>query len=252
MVPTRVGENFCREAERVLYAYDQLPKIAHEIAETQRERFRVVVIERLAHAVAVPSVAELQTRNTQLDVKLDIEPYRSIERWVKGKQYDIAIGPAMSGQLDIDSRIFTRAPLVAVIPKDHPLTGSKTVTPSMLSNEKLALTVDGSLLRSQIDALFSNAGVHTQSAIEVSDTSLACQLAAAGHTITICDPFVAAPYLDRVCLRPIKPTTILEFALFIPEGTRSALSTSFEEILRKKAKEFLRRASIKVEPLNSV
>lgn len=239
LIPTPVGEAFCREVDRVLASFDQLPRIARELVSGERQRFRLVVIQRLAHAIAVPALVELQRMHDPLDLTIDVEPHRTMERWLRGKQYDIAIGPGSGDEAQPEGEVFATAPMVAVVPKGHRLSGRVSVGVAELAEERLALTASGSLMRRQVERLLAGAGVVNSASIDVSDTLLACQLAAEGQALTVCDPFAPAVFLSEVSLVPIEPCFMLEFLVLKPEQESSPLISDFEVILRRKTEDYL-------------
>lgn len=239
LVPTAFAETFLSEVDRVLTAFEQLPQIARDIADGSRQRLRIVAIHRLAGAVASPAIARLQQAHPQLDVTIDIEPYRNIERWLRGKQYDLAIGPAVADFQDLIGRVFISAPIVAVVPRTHKLARNKMVKISELKGERVVLTAPGSQMREKIEKLFVSAGETLNSTLDVSDTFLACQFAAENHAIAISDPFSPAPVIAQVSIIPISPRLNIEFALIKHDHPATDLLAEFELILQETAAAYL-------------
>jgi len=245
LVPTPLGERFCREVDRVLASLDQLPRIAREMASGQRQRFRLVTIQRLAHALAVPSLAQLQDAHELLDVSIDIEPQRTMERWIRAKPYDTAICPAVPGLDAGTATTLVSVPAVAALAADHPLAGRDRLDIAELAGERLALTAAGSLMRRQVEQMFAAAGAALSPIVEVSDTVLACQLAAEGHAATVCDPFAPAAFLAGLRLIPIEPAFRLDFVLLELDRDTAPLVETFETIVTRTALAYLDRVGIR-------
>jgi DNA-binding transcriptional LysR family regulator len=244
LVPTPLGERFSREVDRVLASLDQLPRIAREMATGQRQRFRLVTIQRLANALAIPSLAELQDAHDLLDVSIDIEPQRTMERWMRAKPYDVAICPAIPGLDEDAAKLLVSVPAVAALPSRHPLAGRDRLGVEELAGERLALTAADSLMRRQVEQIFAAAGTPLSPIVEVSDTVLACQLAADGHAATVCDPFAPAAFLAGVRLVPIEPAFRLDFVLLGLDRDPAPLAETFGTIVTRMTVAYLDRVGI--------
>lgn len=245
LIPSAEGRSFHREASRVLAGFGHLPEIAAEIGAGRQGPLRVVVMARLAAAVAAPAFAAFARQQPQISLSVEVHTRRDRERLLANQQFDMGFGPlpvAIAGL--VAERLFSSRMIVA-LPRHSPLAQKPFLKPDDLSKEpQIALTRE-TLIRQQADAIFLQARRTPNVLMEVSSTALACQIVATGIGYTLCDPFAAAAAegSQRLALVPLVPKFDLDYGVIRPEGTPlTPPMRALSDLVRDSAEAILRRA----------
>lgn len=231
--PTAEGRAFHREAERILDGVERLPEIARDISEGAGAPLRVVVLSRLAAGLVAPAAKVFNERRPDVALTLEMHHRRDMERWLSGRQFDLGFAPLPVADSRISVSRLGARDAVAVFRAGHPLARSGTVAvPDLAAEPLIALTAD-TLLQSQIEAIFSAAGLTPRVAMRTSSTLLACALAAQGLGYTITDPFTVRGLPDTVTRARIEPGFAMEFGVLAPrDQAASPAAQDFEACVR--------------------
>lgn len=244
LIPSAEGRGFYREASRVLAGIEHLPEIAAEIGAGRQGPLRVVVMARLAAAVAAPAFAAFAKRQPQISLSVEVHTRRDRERLLANQQFDMGFGPlpvAITGL--IAERLFSSRMIVA-LPRHSPLAHKPLLKPDDLWKEPQVALTRETLIRQQTDAIFLQARRTPSVLMEVSSTALACQIVATGIGYTLCDPFAAAAEGgQRLALVPLVPKFDLDYGVIRPEGTPlTPPMRALSDLVRDSAEAILRRA----------
>jgi DNA-binding transcriptional LysR family regulator len=107
---------------------------------------------------------------------------------------------------------------VAVLPRGHRLTKLKHLNPSNFAGEPFISFSSGSPLRSQIDQVFSDAGVERRITVETDLGISVCALVAAGLGVGLINPLAAREEreVSEIEIRPFTPAIPVTIALLYP------------------------------------
>ncbi|MGE0803050.1 MAG: LysR family transcriptional regulator [Lautropia sp.] len=111
---------------RTKVVVSELRAVADELRETSGVRggmINVGVTPSLAARVLPMALAEFGRSYPDVTVRVQEAVSRGLYEAVRQRKTDFALGPAVPGLKDFDYRIFARAPLVAVVPRDYPVCG---------------------------------------------------------------------------------------------------------------------------------
>lgn len=245
LVPTEEGESLYLEAERMLRYIRQFPEIVDEIRRSAQRQMRIIVTPRISSSIAAPAVATFMDENPDVEMSIDVQPPGFVERWVVGRKFDLGIGALPARHSDLETESICRVPAVAVLPPGHRLASHSTVSVESLSDERLILMTDDTLLGQQMADILRMADVVPKPPIRVNRASVCCNLAAQGLGVTIMDPMTPQSLGSAVTMRPIEPATTLDFGLLYLRGTERTNETKrFAEIVRGQAKAFMQNLSL--------
>ncbi|MGP1396667.1 MAG: LysR family transcriptional regulator [Inquilinaceae bacterium] len=232
--PSAEARAFYREAARILAGIEQLPDIAGEIRAGSGSRLRVVVMSRLAQAVVAPAARRFTDGHPDIVLTLEMHHRRDMERWLAGRQFDLGFGPLPVEDASLDVEPLCTRSAVAVLPAASPLRSAAAARIADLATEPLIALTPDTLLQSQIDAMFSMAGLAPRIALRTSSSHLACALAAQGLGYTITDPFAARSFADAAAMVPVDPSFALDFGVLWPrEAQRSRAAEAFCDCVRR-------------------
>lgn len=241
LVATEEGETFFREAERLLDSIEQLPQIARDIKRGSRKRMRIVVMPRLAASIAAPAVTRFLERWPDLELSVEVQPRRFLERWLASQQFDLGLGSLPAYHASVTTERICSIPAVAVLHPEHPLAGRKSITLEELRDERFIMMPSNSLIGSQVDRLLEEAGVKPAKYIQVSNTLVCCSFAAEGLGVTITDGMLPKVLGAAVKTVQIEPTASLDFGLLYPRNFSHTEETrTLVDLMKAQADHFVK------------
>ncbi|WP_226783273.1 LysR family transcriptional regulator [Oceaniglobus trochenteri] len=242
MEQTEEGVDFYRQIDSLLDAIAGLGDIANDVREHRRLRLSIVATPPLLTGTLIPeALVEFRKKYPKIRYSITQRDRVGIEEWVQNRKVDVGVTLLPVEHRDIIARMIARVAPVLVVPRSHPMAERDCVEAAELQNET-KIIVRRQPLRNQINRLVELAGGKRGVAIEASAAIICCQMVAHGHGVTICDPFSAAPFLDRVKMVRLKPFTVLEYGcLYSPTRQPTEIIKSFETSLKRTASNFLER-----------
>jgi len=240
LIPTDEGEQFYREAERILDSIEQIPEIVREIKTGSLRRMRIISMPRMASSIAVPAITQFLNNRDGMEVTLEVQPRRFLERWVASRRFDLGLGALPVHHSGIQTEKIYSVPVVAVMHPDHPLTSRKSVRVEELADEKFITMTPNTLLGQQVTEILDQAGIKPRSSIQTSLALLCCNFVAQGLGIAITDAMVPMGFGSSVKMVPIEPQIHMDFGLLYPLGVKhSKEAKQLAEIIKAIAKSYM-------------
>ncbi|MCG8508760.1 MAG: LysR family transcriptional regulator [Rhodospirillales bacterium] len=242
LTPTTYGEAFLVEAHRIVDAIDDVPRIIDSIKAGPNQQLRLVTMPRLANCIAGPAIIRLVEEMPDVNVSVDVRPFRLFEAWVAALQFDLGLGSLPAVHDAVRSDTLCNLPAVAVLPPGHPLAERRYVEAQDLAPYPLVATLSGTRIRRQMDSVFAKSDTVPRIRVEAAATSLACGIVAEGYGYTIADPIIPMSVgAGRLVVVPIKPRVDMEFGFIYPRSAEpTPLALRFVEIARDVTRDFLR------------
>lgn len=172
-------------------------------------------------------IVQFQKDNPEVRVRLQTTGAAAVRHSLSDGLYDIGIA---SSPLDMPAMRLQsyRGPCMALLPKSHPLTKQRHVTPKMLSGVPFISTMPERLIYHQLGEAFSSAGAEWNVICETDYFAVAANMVSEGAAITVVDPFTARQFKEQVAVRPFIPRIDYEFALYRhPDREMSAVAKKF-------------------------
>lgn len=240
LIATEEGEQFFREAERILDSIEQIPEIVREIKTGTRRRMRVIAMPRMASSIAVPAITEFLRAHKNMEVTLEVQPRLFLERWVASRKFDIGLGALPVHHSGIQTEKIYSVPVVAVLHPDHPLASRSSLRIEELANETFISMTPNTLLGQQVSNILDKAGVKPVSTIQASQALLCCSFVAEGQGIAITDAMIAMAFGSAVKMVPLAPEIRMDFGLLYPLGlARNAETRQLVEIIKSQADDYV-------------
>jgi DNA-binding transcriptional LysR family regulator len=241
LIATEEGETFFREAQRLLDSIEQIPQIVQDIKRGSRKRMRIVVMPRLAASIAAPAVTRFLERWPDMELSVEVQPRRFLERWLASQQFDLGLGSLPAYHASVTTERICSIPAVAVLHPRHPLAGRQSVTLKELQDERFILMPSNTLIGSQVERLLNEAGVKPARSIEVSTTLVCCNFAAEGLGVTITDGMLPKILGSAVKTVRIEPTASLDFGLLYPRNFSHTRETrDLVDLMKAQADHFVK------------
>ncbi len=234
IAPTPEAEALYREVEKSYRSIELISQVALDIGMQKAGALRIAVLPALAQWLVPRAISRFLKTRPKVRVFFESMPSRQIAELVSTKQFDIGVIELPLFHSSIEIEPLEPIPYVAIIPALHRLATQPTVSLQDLHGERMVLISKHSVVRHQIDSVFSGLGVAPDVAIETPSTTLACALAAEGAGIALASKWTATQFKgENVAIRPLHESFASNMAIVYPElGERLSLAISFAEELR--------------------
>jgi DNA-binding transcriptional LysR family regulator len=220
LVATEEGEDFYNDARRLLASIEQVPEIVKQIKSGYRKRLSIIVMPRLAPAIAVPAITEYMKSEPDVHVMIDIQQRRMVERWIANSMFDLGLGPFPAYHRDVEVELLGSVPPVVVVGPEHRLAGRKLVHVEELAGEEIVGIPNSLLIGSQVAEIFEDAGVPLRPRLQVAQSAACCNFVASGAGVTVTDAMSPLFLGDRVVSIPLETRIKLDFGLIFPRGVK--------------------------------
>jgi DNA-binding transcriptional LysR family regulator len=245
LIPTREGEAFNPEAERLLDSIERIPEVVDEIKRSSRRQLKLIVMPRMAPAIAVPAVTEYLRRYDDTEVTVEVRQRIYLERWIANNQFDLGLGALPAGHAAIEAVKICSVPPVVVLHPQHRLADRTRISIQELEEEQIVLMPRSTLIGRQTARLFEDAGVSPKSRVKVSQTLIACSFAANGTAVAVTDAMIPQNFGDQVKLVPLDTSFRIDFGLLFPRGVkRSREIEPLIDIIIRQADAFAKRYKV--------
>lgn len=239
LTPTPGAELIYREAQRILAAVDDFPRLAQDIRSHVGSRLRVITMPRAGRCFVVPALRKFTERYPAIHHTIEVQARVDMEMWISRQQFDVGIGALPAVHESLVTEELCSVPLAVVMAPEHPFSNRSELTVKDLVDEPMIALKPGYMLRRYMDEVFEQAGARPLIRTECANSQLACQLAEAGAGLTICDTMsvkiIGGPNAVAV---PIKPEFTVTFGILYPAGKEpDDVTRAFTAILREVADE---------------
>jgi DNA-binding transcriptional LysR family regulator len=243
--PTAEGAQYFDECYRVLIAVDELPRSARRLASGAQPRLRVTCGSRHANSVMIPAIGRFAKRNPEVEVEFHLAQVHDFDR-IMSERFDVALAtlsPAFAPFSEA-TPLFD-LPVVAVMPRDHPLADRASADPADLALHTLVATPAGPM-RDDLERLFGSHGVELRPQYMANDIEHGCSLLLQVGGIMITDPLVPlAIDPDLFAMVPLKPLRMMQTCICSPVlKPESRLTAEFKACLREEAQAIQERVAL--------
>lgn len=231
--PTTEGLYLSSEAEKVLSGLDKLSHLAHDLREQKAGLLRVGCLPGLGIDFVPRLLAGFLTDRPNVKLMLQVRTSEEVKEWISAQQLDIGIAelPVDDSAIDVDP--FSMH-CVCVMPKGHPLTAKKRITPKDLSGVPVVTLNRDHMTYFRITKAFEQARAKLNVCAEMHMFAPACTMVASGIGVSIIDPITASTYANRgLECRPFDPPIPFDQGILYPANRpRSLLVQAFAEVLK--------------------
>lgn len=210
-----VGAEVLPIALRILEDVDHALDTVPELKALRSGLVRVAAAQLLASTLMPEAMGAFALRHPEVTLQLVDSSPDDVLLKVSSGEVDLGAGTGRDEMPGIEATPLFKEPLIAVIPRGHPLGRQRSITWSQLSREKV-ISLAGDYRRILNATLGSQGGPQLRPRMEVTYVSSAIALVRAGLGVTFCPRF--AQSLARapdLMTRPLKdPPIERQFYLF--------------------------------------
>lgn len=207
---THAGQSFIEPARKVLEAADFASAAAQRASDGEFGTVTIGFSGALGGAVLPRIIRTLHQHHPNIDVRIRRQSYSSIvlDRVVDG-DLDLGIMLMPVQRAGISTRPIMEHGLVAVLPRDHPLSGEKEIAFADLRDEDFVApeAYQGSVMRELLIHRCVEAGFNPRIVQEAEDTYTILSLVGGGIGVSVSLSGLENLHPDSVVFRPIKDST---------------------------------------------
>lgn len=200
-VPTRSGESFLVQAERVLAEVDVLLEQMEEIKDVRRGRLALGVLPSVGTRLLPDVLRAYHQRHPGVEVVMleqDLDASAEFQRRVYQGELDLAVVrmPATLPSLRVQTLI--REPMVALLPPGHRLAGQPCVHLAELAGEMFVALRSGGGLRVLMNEMCDQAGFTPEVSVETGQLSMIWSMVQAGMGVAVLPRLAAGEHASVV------------------------------------------------------
>ena len=231
---TDAGDAYRVYARRALRDLEAGKRALHDVASLQRGQLRLAMTPTFAAWLAGPLLARFHQRHPGIALIVREMSQEAMEAGLADDAFDIGIGFAPSGTLEVEAEPLLDERLALVAGEGHPLAGRRdALSLAELEAMPLVLLSADFITRRHVDDYCLRHGIRPRAAIEVNGMGAAVEIIRHGGLAGILPAAVVAsqPGLAVLALEPALPGR--QAALLTKrDGYRSAAARAFAELAR--------------------
>jgi len=244
LVPTQEAHRLYAEVSRLLGAFAHVEHVANEIRSVGVGALRIAALPALGLRMIPEVLALLRRNHPGIDLALAIGTSQTVAELVSFGHADIGFILPVPGLGQLTVRTLARLPAVVVLPRNHRLAASTSLTPEDLQGEQFISLGQEVPSQRLINSLFDDQNVPRTLGVEMQYGATICEMVACGAGVSIVDPVTAWAYADRVVTRRITPTVTFQIDVLTRTGQpTSAIVSSLLHDLRRRLRAIASRGN---------
>ncbi|ALG74696.1 transcriptional regulator [Azospirillum thiophilum] len=230
IAPTSEAISLYQVVDRAFVGLDLIEQTARDLTSRRSGTLRVAAMPALGVGFLPRYVARFLTERPRVDIALRGSTSPIILDWVATGQCELGFAHTPIEHAAVLTEKIHGLPAVAILPPGHPLAAKDVLGPKDFEGESFISTTPPTLLRYRIDTIFADHDVRRVMRVETQLTMNACAMVAAGHGMSIVDPFTAQDYVPHgLVVRPFAPR--IGFDIAILRSAQVPLSMIAEDFL---------------------
>ncbi|WP_353646871.1 LysR substrate-binding domain-containing protein [Mesorhizobium sp. WSM2239] len=236
VTPTSVANLLLDEIERAYVSLQTLNSFASRLARGEGGEISIAVMPALGITFIPHLLADFRKQWPRTKVTFSVRLSAKIEEWAASQQIDFGLAETPFKRSGFRTEIFSDAPYIAAVPRDHPLADRSRLRPADLREGPLIYWTPFVSARHLLDQAFQSSSVKIDAAYETTFSASAYEMVKQGIGIAIIDPYTAMAQLDdNVRLIPFAPAIPFNVALLRPEmRTANPAADALLELMAEK------------------
>jgi DNA-binding transcriptional LysR family regulator len=204
---TEAGRLMLPECRKLILQAEETARVAQQANAGARGRINFALIDNAICSLFPPLVRAFSCRYPDIELTLQGMDWVEQTAALNDRQIDIGLMPAPRPDGDFESEAFVRGPLVAALPRNHPLASQASLSLERLSNEPFVLfpAAKRSRILEVILSACSQRAFTPRVVQEAPQMHTLLALVDAGLGVTLVPQWVASMEVHDVAFRPIDP-----------------------------------------------
>ena len=228
---SQAGEALLPAVLALLRQEERIEQLSSELNGLMTGEIRIATYSSISSHWLPKVIKEYQRDYPNVKIHLMEGIREEILQWLKESRADIAFLSAVEGS-DYEWIPLADDPMIAVLPKDHPLAGAKVYPLSACNHEKFIMPALGK--DSDVVELFDRTGVHPEIAYSTFESFAAFALIENSLGMTITNQLITDGFPADVVKLPLDPPQHISFGIMFPDrNTLSPASRKFIQYAKR-------------------
>lgn len=234
LVPARRSALFLDRAAAMVTEAERMRQLALALRNGQRSTIRILAVPNLALGLLQDAMTAFATHHPEMEVQVALRFRTDLLRELAAGEADFGLSVLPVDMAGLRVRAFSRTEAVCLLPRGHPLTRRRVITPELLDGLDLAVLPEGAVLKQWLDEAFVAAGASYRRRFAVDSTLMAAGYVEAGLCCAVMHPLSASRLPAGVVVRPFRPAIRLTYSLLErADAGLGAIADSLEGVLRQ-------------------
>lgn len=223
---TEAGARLLPKMQAVLQENRELVELAAEIRNADTGTVRIGAFTSVAVHWLPGMIRTFQEQHPKVELQMLNGDYHDMEQWLRNSEIDLGFVslPAPEGVRTIS---LAEDPLVAILPKGHPLASSASIAVEDLSKDPFISLRQSSA--QDIHRALDKAGIRPNIKYTTRDDYAILAMVEQGLGISIVPQLLIQGRVQNLDVRPLSPTASRTIALAIPDADLSPAAQAFIE-----------------------
>lgn len=231
LTPTKDCHTLFKEVERTFAGLDHIALTANQIRNMQTGRLNIATMPMLSTHFLPDVIANFETAHPGISINLTHWAREQTIDWMLSQQYDLGFVtlPVNDNALSVEP--FPGSEAFCILPRGHSLSSKDVIEAKDIQNEKFISLTRGIHFRHVVDQVFQKHNVQVKSTLEVSSTSIVCELVARGLGISIIGLSTINEYTNsNIIARPFRPLIPYKLGMIFPkQHSMSKIARAFAD-----------------------
>ena len=237
--PTKDCHALFKEVERTFAGLDHIESTANQIRNMQTGHLNIAAMPMLATHFLPDVIANFEALHPGIAINLTTWPREQALDWMLSQQYDLGFVtlPVDDNALIVEP--FPVSEAFCILPLGHKLCSKDVIQASDLRGENFISLARGIHFRHVIDQVFRENNVQVNSTLEVSSTSIICELVSRGLGVSIIGLSTINEHTNSgIVTRPFRPLIPYELGMVFPkQHSISKIARGFADTAHQTFKE---------------
>lgn len=230
---TREGRHLFETVQQHFLGLEKIEKTVAALRVSGAGVFRIACTPALAQSILPPAMRRFAKRNPNVHYNVATLGSMDIQEGLRLGMYDIAITNTRFDGAEFVVSVLEEAPAVCIFAFGNPLSKLETVSVKDLSGQILIGLPEHDELTRRVRGLFDAEQLTVSSRVETPYSATVCALAAEGLGVSVMNPYMAAMFQDRLCVRPLLPSVqVVTYGSVFRYAASSELADQFLGDLR--------------------
>lgn len=215
--PTARALALQEEVERSFVGLERIAATAASLRDFAEGRLALACLPALSQALLPDAVRRFVAAWPRAGVSIRAQESPLLERELSEQRHDLGLTERREAPPATRSTLLLEADEVAVLPTGHPLLAHTVLQPQDFADQPFVSFAPADPYRPIVDALFAEAGVNRQLALEADSAAACCALVRQGLGLAIVNPLTALEWSGAgLQLRPLTMRVPFSVALVEP------------------------------------
>ena len=197
VVPTQEAFLLFEEVDKSFRSIRHIGRAAEEIRHLRQGNVHIACAPAYSQGFLVSAVKEFNDTRPGVQTVVSTRQTPTISEMVASQQCDIGLAAYAVEPDGCEHQVFTEAPEICLLPKDHPLSEKEELSAKDFKAQEFISLGHNDPYAQRLHGVFETQGIPLTIVLEVHNSIMAAEAVAQGLGVTIINPYSALSYKYR-------------------------------------------------------